>query len=204
VQLEWKEERERLAKAREEFEVKMKFLEGGLAKVASVQHQHIGNGEAVKAGGGLVTPPSPRSLSSDSNGSGRRRRRRSSGSRGRVRSRSQNTSTTAVSVSDSETFPLGVPRPYSPDEGASDNEGSPLIRVKTEELHDRDPSADFQTPESSVHQPSGHNSNAGTLMSSVSSVIQAKEEFTDAVRRFIIFLVACCNWVPMMLLGLNY
>jgi hypothetical protein len=59
VQLEWKEERERLSK---EFEGKMKVLEGGLAKVASMQHQHMGNGEPVKAGGGLVTPPSLRSL----------------------------------------------------------------------------------------------------------------------------------------------
>jgi hypothetical protein len=37
--------------------------------------------------------------------------------------------------------------------------------------------------------------------SSVSSVTPNKEEFTVAVRRFIIFLVACCDWVPMLLLG---
>jgi hypothetical protein len=40
----------------------MKVLEGGLVKVTSMQHQDIGNGDPVKVGGGLVTPPGPRSL----------------------------------------------------------------------------------------------------------------------------------------------
>jgi hypothetical protein len=33
-------------------------------------------------------------------------------------------------------------------------------------------------------------------------VIPNEEEFTDAVRRCIIFLVAYCDWVPMLLLGI--
>jgi hypothetical protein len=135
VQLEWKEERERLAKAREEFEGKMNVLENDLAKVASFQQTLAvvgvsvgsGNGEAVGVkkvkGGGLVTPPSPRSLSSDSSGGGgggrrRRRRSRSGSSRGRGRSGSQSTSTTAVSVSEA----MEGKRPYTPEEDGEEEE----------------------------------------------------------------------------------
>ena len=109
VQEEWTHERERLSKAREEWESKLRQVDSGLEKMASLQstlttqqqqiqvqlqhHQqlqqssmhsfhHIGNGDILKHNGGLVTPPSPRSQSSDS-GRYRRRRRRSSGSRGR-------------------------------------------------------------------------------------------------------------------------
>lgn len=101
VQEEWKEERERLSKAREEWETKVRQVDSGLEKMATLQsstialqqqhlqiHLNYANGDAVKHNG-LVTPPSPRSQSSDS-GRYRRRRRRSSGSnRGRSPSRSR-------------------------------------------------------------------------------------------------------------------
>jgi hypothetical protein len=85
---EWVSERERLA-LREEWETKVKAVEtnlgtaaakldAGLASLALMQRQRqglalgLGNGEVVKGfygsgRGGLVTPPSPRSLSADSN-----------------------------------------------------------------------------------------------------------------------------------------
>jgi hypothetical protein len=74
VQEEWKEERERLNKAREEWEAKL----GALTSANASSDAHvIGNGGVFN---GLVTPPSPRSQSSNSLRYPRRRRRASSGS----------------------------------------------------------------------------------------------------------------------------
>jgi hypothetical protein len=82
VREEWASERERLASAREEWEVKAKVVESslgsatakvdtGLASLALLQHQNgLGNGDVTVFHGtssGLVTPPSPRSLSADLN-----------------------------------------------------------------------------------------------------------------------------------------
>jgi hypothetical protein len=82
VRLEWKEERERLNRAREEFEAKMKVLESGIEDVRSFRALNKAssvavacNGDIKGGGGGLVTPPSPRSLSGDSSNSSRRRKR---------------------------------------------------------------------------------------------------------------------------------
>ena len=105
VREEWSQERERLSRAREEWEARVRAVENGLgsavgrvdagvATLAAIQTQvlqqqqrqqkTVSNGDARH---GLVTPPSPRSLSSDSNSSrSRQRKRRSSSSRGRSRS----------------------------------------------------------------------------------------------------------------------
>ncbi|KAJ2912943.1 hypothetical protein MD484_g7470, partial [Candolleomyces efflorescens] len=90
VQEEWKEERERLSKAREEWERRVRLVDSGLERLNAATHSlssiasssshplgyqyPVGNGDVVKSNG-LVTPPSPRSQSSDS-GRYRRRRRR--------------------------------------------------------------------------------------------------------------------------------
>ncbi|KAF9240397.1 hypothetical protein BU15DRAFT_73990 [Melanogaster broomeanus] len=76
VQDEWSQERERLSKAREEWENKAKMLELGLeakinAGVASItamqRHHPFPNGDIkFNGGGGLVTPPSPVSVASNS------------------------------------------------------------------------------------------------------------------------------------------
>ncbi|KAG6329928.1 hypothetical protein ID866_9162 [Astraeus odoratus] len=98
VQEEWSQERERLNKAREEWESRARSLEMGLdarvnASVASIMtsqrhHSYIPNGDIkLNGGGGLVTPPSPVSVASNSSRS-KARRRRSSSSRGRSRSSS--------------------------------------------------------------------------------------------------------------------
>lgn len=109
VREEWVDERERLAKAREEFEGKLERVTSlqttllsqqqqiqtqfqqqqqqisALNNSHSLSHSFLHhNGDAIKHYGGLVTPPSPRSQSSDS-GRYRRRRRRSSASRGNGR-----------------------------------------------------------------------------------------------------------------------
>lgn len=98
VREEWREERERLNKAREEWEKRVTGVEEGVTRVgdkvekavASLvqqqQQQATQNGNA-RPEVGLVTPPSPRSLSSDS-GKQRSRRKRSTASRGRPRSNS--------------------------------------------------------------------------------------------------------------------
>jgi hypothetical protein len=97
VQDEWSQERERLSKAKEEWENRARTLESGLeakinAGVASItamqRHHPFPNGDIkINGGGGLVTPPSPVSVASNS-GRTKSRRRRSSSSRGRSRSSS--------------------------------------------------------------------------------------------------------------------
>lgn len=102
VQEDFMEERERLRRAKEEWETRMRAaedtvtnaaakVESGLLSLASfqAQHQHgLMNGNAKPhTSGGLVTPPSPRSLSAESTRP-RRQRKRVSPSRGRTRSRS--------------------------------------------------------------------------------------------------------------------
>jgi len=97
VQEEWSQERERLSKAKEEWESRARMLELGLdakinAGVASIialqRHDRFPNGDIkLNGGGGLVTPPSPVSVASNS-GRTKPRRRRSSSSRGRSRSSS--------------------------------------------------------------------------------------------------------------------
>ncbi|KAL1941564.1 hypothetical protein VTO73DRAFT_7003 [Trametes versicolor] len=102
VQEDWNEERERLRRAKDEWESRMRAaedtitsaankVESGLLSLASfqAQQQHgLMNGNAKPhLSGGLVTPPSPRSLSAESTRP-RSRRKRVSTSRGRTRSRS--------------------------------------------------------------------------------------------------------------------
>jgi hypothetical protein len=113
VREEWASERERLASAREEWESKVKSVEtnlsttaakfdAGLTSLAVLQQQQqhaqalgLGDREVVKEGfhgsssghGGLVAPPSPRSLSAHSNRP-KQRWKRTSSSRGRGRSTS--------------------------------------------------------------------------------------------------------------------
>jgi hypothetical protein len=97
IQEEWSQERERLSKAKDEWESRARTLELGLdAKINSsmasftVLHRHdrFPNGDIkISGGGGLVTPPSPVSVASNS-GRTKSRRRRSSSSRGRSRSSS--------------------------------------------------------------------------------------------------------------------
>ncbi|KAF8548614.1 hypothetical protein OG21DRAFT_1560880 [Imleria badia] len=97
IQEEWSQERERLSKAKEEWESRARTLELGLdakinAGVASFtalhRHDRFPNGDIkINGSGGLVTPPSPVSVASNS-GRTKSRRRRSSSSRGRSRSSS--------------------------------------------------------------------------------------------------------------------
>ncbi|KAF8137168.1 hypothetical protein EV363DRAFT_1253657 [Boletus edulis] len=96
VQEEWSQERERLCKAKEEWESRARTLElgldakinAGVASLVALQRQdRFPNGDIKIHGGGLVTPPSPVSVASNS-GRTKSRRRRSSSSRGRSRSSS--------------------------------------------------------------------------------------------------------------------
>lgn len=99
VQEAWESERDRLRKASDEWERRAREVEtsvqgavgrldAGLKRIDSWAREHaVTNGDA-KPGHGLVTPPSPRSLSSHSSRSRNRRRRSRSASRGRSSSRS--------------------------------------------------------------------------------------------------------------------
>jgi hypothetical protein len=91
VQEEWNQERERLGRAREEWESKVRLVDSNLQKLANANastsaggYGRVGgvyvNGDVVKHNG-LVTPPSPRSQSSDSGRYRRRRRRNREGRR---------------------------------------------------------------------------------------------------------------------------
>jgi hypothetical protein len=106
VRLEWGEEREWFNRMRQDIEAKVKVLENGIETVNSYHSLNkvssqclVGNGDPR---GGLVTPPSPRSLSSDSNQPRRRRRGRGSRSRSCSRGRSASRATSSTLASDSE------------------------------------------------------------------------------------------------------
>jgi hypothetical protein len=136
VHEEWVQERARLARARDEWELRVhaveKGLEGTIAKVDAgltvLEQQrppppHKQNGSARV---GLVTPPSPRSLSSDSDSPSKsRRKKRSAASRGRSRSKDGSTSSSeaanldgdgssSASVAAGSLPPNANPRPRSP------------------------------------------------------------------------------------------
>jgi hypothetical protein len=156
VQEEWAQERERLSQARDEWERRVhaveKGLEGTIAKVDAgltvleqqqqPLRQHKQNGSARV---GLVTPPSPRSLSSDSDSGGKsRRKKRSAASRGRSRSKDGSTSSSealnadgdggssTASVAAGGLLPNPNPRPRSPwlPEGDSDSDSHVPGRLK--------------------------------------------------------------------------
>jgi len=141
VQEEWSVEKDRLRRARDEWELKTKTIEDGiLARVESrlslIQQRDnhpFMNGSAKSNGQGLVTPPSPRSLSSDSMRP-RSRKKRNGSSRGRTKSPGQivtppaNTDSdedegpVSASNKDSATSPRSRPRsPWTTDE-SSDSE----------------------------------------------------------------------------------
>ncbi|EPS95292.1 hypothetical protein FOMPIDRAFT_1025852 [Fomitopsis schrenkii] len=131
VQEEWSEERERLRRARDEWESRMRGLEDGFGSTVSKlesglavlstfqgqQHQQTLSNGHLKHSGGLVTPPSPRSLSAESTRP-RQRKKRTSASRGRTRSRSTSTGdgqdqqpgSSASSVSDAASLPDSIGR----------------------------------------------------------------------------------------------
>lgn len=125
VQEEWSEERERLARAREEWEARARAVDSGLERMNGVQSSIVraqemlevqlgavmeNQGGTVKhnvtTNGGLATPPSPpRSQSSDSGKYPRRRRRRrssssSSSSNAEPRSRSSSPAASATVAAD--------------------------------------------------------------------------------------------------------
>ncbi|KAH9042683.1 hypothetical protein EDB85DRAFT_2107574 [Lactarius pseudohatsudake] len=151
VQEEWAQERARLARARDEWESRVhaveKGLEGTIAKVDAgltaleqqrLPFQHKQNGSAHS---GLVTPPSPRSLSSDSGSGGKSRRKKRS--RGRSRSKDGSTSSSEAANADGDGGsssasvaagglpPNPNPRPRSPwlPEGDSDSDSHPPGRL---------------------------------------------------------------------------
>ena len=128
VQEEWQEERERLNKAREEWEVKL-----GAALTAATNASCdvdgssllVGNSDVFKHNG-LVTPPSPRSQSSNSPRYRRRRRRGSSRSPTGERDRSMSplsddaigdadADTDATLANSDEASSSSSPRAYSPE-----------------------------------------------------------------------------------------
>ena len=129
VQEEWKEERERLKKAREEWEAKLgaalSVTSNASTDVAgSSSSVLIGNGDVFKHIG-LVTPPSPRSQSSNSPRYRRRRRRATSrsptGERGRSTSLSDDdgtdpdADTDATLANSDEASSSSSSRAYSPE-----------------------------------------------------------------------------------------
>ena len=137
VQEEWKEERERLKKAREDWEAKLGAAltaANTSADVGSSSSVLIGNGDVFRHNGlvtppsprSLVTPPSPRSQSSNSPRYRRRRKRASSrsptGERGRSMSllsddegTDPDADTDATLANSDEASSSSSPRAYSPE-----------------------------------------------------------------------------------------
>ena len=188
-------------------------FDAGLASLAVLQRQQqqlqlqsqplglgMGNGDvkgfhggsgSSGARGGLVTPPSPRSLSADSNRP-RQRRKRSSSGRGRGRSAGSVDAgvESECSTSTTSTHPSSFGRPYTPsipddssddhadpdpdpDAAADDGDGAgaPHRKDSTDSNPDSLNSSkdsggggsvhQLETPESSVHRESGASSGLG-------------------------------------------
>ena len=145
VQEEWNVEKDRLRRARDEWELKTKTIEDGiLSRVESrlsVIQQREGhrfmNGSAKPNGQGLVTPPSPRSLSSDSMRP-RSRKKRNGSSRGRAKSPNQ-TATPPANTDSDEDEELGLP---SKDGSATSPRSPPRSPWTTDESSDSESHAD--------------------------------------------------------------
>ncbi|KAF7969580.1 hypothetical protein HWV62_26887 [Athelia sp. TMB] len=168
VREEWATERERLASAREEWESKVKSVESnlgstatkfdaGLATLALLQRQQgttsgfgLIGGDGPKGfqhSGGLVAPPSPRSLSADSDRPRHRRKRTNSNMRGR--SHSHDAEPIAVEEHDEPT------RPYTPSLPDDSSDCEPIRQGSIDSEHGKDDAAalkQLETPESSVHR----------------------------------------------------
>ncbi|KAI0689165.1 hypothetical protein BC835DRAFT_1283558 [Cytidiella melzeri] len=141
VQEEWKDERERLRRAKDEWESRIRAVEHGLEStnskvdtgIASLSsfpavHRPQLNGHAkLNSSGGLVTPPSPRSLSAESTRP-RQKKRRTSSTRGRTRSRSQSPATRIISEhdhDDASSSSSGLRRQTSWETESNESEGIP-------------------------------------------------------------------------------
>jgi len=135
----------------------------------------LGNGDVMKGfhsngRGGLVTPPSPRSLSADSNRP-RQRKKRSNSRRARGRSTSRGGEGVETEVIDrgaesessttSSTHPPSLGRPYTPSLPDDSSEAEPDAEHLRKNSTDSDPSINsmdagsvhqLETPESSVHR----------------------------------------------------
>ncbi|KAG6839549.1 hypothetical protein C0991_001581, partial [Blastosporella zonata] len=217
VREDWDKERSRLAAAREQWEGQVRSLDTGLAQLGEMQTQQeeikellaaqqqqqrtLVNGDAKHETEhiGLVTPPSPRSLSSDSNRPRRKTRR------GRSRQRSRSASSEGTEDTDAT---LASEDPFSPQEGTLKRvTSSPLkAHVKQEDVyeapareeeedgddtvlgvrsskgnHNGDGGAEtLATPESSVYLPSKPQN--GNANASVSTVTKTRER--ELVRHF--------------------
>ncbi|KAL0958532.1 hypothetical protein HGRIS_000673 [Hohenbuehelia grisea] len=176
VRNEWAEERSRLAKVAEEWEARAKRVDNGLGVLQlhaatsssdgagilpnGIAHPKL-NGRTASSGG-LVTPPSPRSLSADSGRS--RRRRRSGSSRGRSRSRSPGTSASGDEAMTDSTSMTSVSQAGEDTEVGKDAAGEDErvngLRKRTGPLAGRlgtakQGSGSLITPASSVHMHMG-------------------------------------------------
>jgi hypothetical protein len=142
VQEEWKDERERLHRAKEEWESRVRSVEqglestsskldAGLASMASFQvlHRPQPNGHAkLSSSGGLVTPPSPRSLSAESSRP-RQKKRRTSSTRGRPQSRSPSPASLPAEHyhDDASSSSSGLRRRQSWETESVESEGAPYV-----------------------------------------------------------------------------
>ena len=145
VQEEWNVEKDRLRRARDEWEMKSKTIEDGIisrveSRLSIIQqrdgHPFI-NGSAKPNGQGLVTPPSPRSLSSDSMRP-RSRKKRNGSSRGRAKSPNQTATPPANTDSDEDEEPV-----LAPNDGSATSPGSrPRSPWTTDESSDSEGHAD--------------------------------------------------------------
>ncbi|KAG6898480.1 hypothetical protein C0993_006583 [Termitomyces sp. T159_Od127] len=186
VREDWDKERDRLNQAREQLEGKVQSMDSGFEKLGVAaaalkvqqeqielqqkeqllaleqkEHAPLVNGDA-KSHIGLVTPPSPRSLSSDSNRSRRKLRR------GRSRQRSRSMSTGSGDDDTDATLASEEPGPFKP---TSSLMGSLKAKVRQQDVYEgpeeeedgddtvlgvrsKNGAETLATPESSVYIPS--------------------------------------------------
>ncbi|OSX56096.1 hypothetical protein POSPLADRAFT_1062972 [Postia placenta MAD-698-R-SB12] len=178
VQEEWTEERERLHRVKDKWETRIRVVEDGvgsnvskvesmlgtLAALPAQQHSFLNRNRKLTHSGGLVTPPSPRSLSAESTRP-RQRRKRSSSSRGRLRSRSASMaasmkvglSASSISGNATESHPLTRWRlPWTADDSSISDTESHAASDRATAAGEDEPTRNLKgmpfpiTPESSV------------------------------------------------------
>ena len=179
VQEEWSVEKDRLRRARDEWELKTKTIEDGIvsrveSRLSVIQprdgHRFI-NGSAKPNGQGLVTPPSPRSLSSDSMRP-RSRKKRNGSSRGRAKSPSQTATPPANTDSDEEEERVLVPN----DGSATSPRSRPRSPWITDESSDSDGHADNTETSRLTLKTIGEKTAIQYPITPESSLVCAKEE----------------------------
>ncbi|KAH9478105.1 hypothetical protein JR316_0010343 [Psilocybe cubensis] len=162
VRDEWRDERARLERAREEWEARVRLVEFGLERVRDAEREREGEvtktrvngGGNGNARGGLATPPSPRSQSSDSGRYRRRKKRAALTNAGATSTSAVEGSSGASGSEDEEDRDSGDEKAPSAQK-LEGRKGVELVDDPTRMLATPEPSVVFKLSESAVSSLDG-------------------------------------------------